>query len=157
MAAVGGGPGAYESRLERVAEARLGLEQRLQASGLLTSCEADFALLDGLGEMQFKFRRSGRWRPAPAGHRFVRCHAVGPPVLACSPSFAGLACSPSVLHCPPTAPLQKRIELVDAYARVIAMIEIEVEMDTDLPAAEVLGELVGVGGGLGALHVSAAW
>jgi hypothetical protein len=63
MAAVGGGPGAYEARLERVAEARLGLEQRLQ----------------------------------------------------------------------------KRIELVDAYARVIAMIEIEVEMDTDLPAAEVLG------------------
>ncbi|PSC68405.1 SET domain-containing [Micractinium conductrix] len=35
--------------------------------------------------------------------------------------------------------LQKRIELVDAYARVIAMIEIEVEMDADLPAAEVLG------------------
>ena len=30
MAAVGGGPGAYEARLERVAEARFGLEQRLQ-------------------------------------------------------------------------------------------------------------------------------
>ncbi|KAL4420877.1 hypothetical protein ABPG77_002836 [Micractinium sp. CCAP 211/92] len=35
--------------------------------------------------------------------------------------------------------LQRRIELVDQYARVIAMIEIEVEMDADLPAAEVLG------------------
>ncbi|KAI3436374.1 hypothetical protein D9Q98_002427 [Chlorella vulgaris] len=35
--------------------------------------------------------------------------------------------------------LQKRIELVDSYARVIAMIEIEVEMEADLPAAEVLG------------------
>jgi hypothetical protein len=31
---------------------------------------------------------------------------------------------------------------VDSYARVIAMIEIEVEMDADLPAAEVLGERV---------------
>lgn len=40
--------------------------------------------------------------------------------------------------------LQKRIELVDAYARVIAMIEIEVEMDTDLPAAEVLGACDGL-------------
>jgi hypothetical protein len=29
---------------------------------------------------------------------------------------------------------------VDSYARVIAMIEIEVEMDSELPAAEVLGE-----------------
>lgn len=44
---------------------------------------------------------------------------------------------------PPSPPLppspQKRIELVDSYARVIAMIEIEVEMEADLPAAEVLG------------------
>lgn len=40
---------------------------------------------------------------------------------------------------PSPAP-QRRIELVDSYARVIAMIEIEVEMDADLPAAEVLGE-----------------
>lgn len=31
---------------------------------------------------------------------------------------------------------------MDSYARVIAMIEIEVEMDADLPAAEVLGERV---------------
>lgn len=43
-------------------------------------------------------------------------------------------------HPPPRSSLpQKRIELVDSYARVIAMIEIEVEMDSDLPAAEVLG------------------
>lgn len=52
------------------------------------------------------------------------------------------------LHLSCTAPClafspQKRIELVDAYARVIAMIEIEVEMDTDLPAAEVLGARFG--------------
>ena len=32
------------------------------------------------------------------------------------------------------------MELVDAYARVIAMIEIEVEMETQVPEAEVLGE-----------------
>ncbi|GAB4823249.1 hypothetical protein N2152v2_010295 [Parachlorella kessleri] len=35
--------------------------------------------------------------------------------------------------------LQKRVEMVDAYARVIAMIEIEVEMETQVPEAEVLG------------------
>lgn len=59
-------------------------------------------------------------------------------------------------------PLQKRIELVDSYARVIAMIEIEVEMDADLPAAEVLGESRGgkqggrmqlASGGLPRLHL----
>jgi hypothetical protein len=44
--------------------------------------------------------------------------------------------------------LQKRIELVDAYARVVNMIEIEVEMDTEVPVAEVLGELL-VGGWVG--------
>lgn len=35
--------------------------------------------------------------------------------------------------------LKKRIQLADAYARVISMIEIEVEMETEVPAAEVLG------------------
>lgn len=35
--------------------------------------------------------------------------------------------------------LGKRIEMVDAYAKVISMIEIEVEMETQLPDAEVEG------------------
>lgn len=35
--------------------------------------------------------------------------------------------------------LQKVVELVDAYARVLSMIEIEVEMESEVPAAEVLG------------------
>lgn len=49
-----------------------------------------------------------------------------------------LACLRRRARCLPS--VQRRIELVDSYARVIAMIEIEVEMDADLPAAEVLGE-----------------
>ncbi|KAL8141591.1 hypothetical protein V2J09_014623 [Rumex salicifolius] len=32
--------------------------------------------------------------------------------------------------------LKGRIELIDSYARISSMIEIEVEMDTDVPAAE---------------------
>lgn len=35
--------------------------------------------------------------------------------------------------------LAKRIELIDAYARVLNMIEIEVEMETEVPIAEVEG------------------
>ena len=35
--------------------------------------------------------------------------------------------------------LRKRIEMVDAYAKVISMIEIEVEMETQLPVGEVEG------------------
>eukprot|EP00887_Chlorella_sp_A99_P006770 scaffold3.g6770.t1 len=34
---------------------------------------------------------------------------------------------------------RKVVELVDAYARVLSMIEIEVEMESEVPAAEVLG------------------
>jgi hypothetical protein len=45
--------------------------------------------------------------------------------------------------------LVKRVEMVDAYARVISMIEIEVEMETEVPAAEVQGE-DGVHGCVGA-------
>lgn len=93
------------------------------------------------------------WPPAPS---------VGIPGVACGRRAACLQCKPTArrggelqlaskvtatplcsclrrrARCPPS--VQRRIELVDSYARVIAMIEIEVEMDADLPAAEVLGE-----------------
>ena len=35
--------------------------------------------------------------------------------------------------------LAKRIEMVDAYAKVISMIEIEVEMETQVPMSEMEG------------------
>lgn len=35
--------------------------------------------------------------------------------------------------------LTKRLELIEGYSRVVNMIEIEVEMDTELPQAELLG------------------
>lgn len=56
----------------------------------------------------------------------------------CPPGCAKLPSLTPAPHAPGTCS-QKRVELVDAYARVINMIEIEVEMETQVPAAEVLG------------------
>ena len=122
MTAVGG-EGTYEARLERVVQARAGIEQRLQvgqAAGV-TACIA-----------------------------CLHCEPAGCPGRpACMPAHSRTCTAPHQHHqqnrlpCPALpcpAPPQKRIELVDSYARVIAMIEIEVEMDSELPAAEVLGE-----------------
>ena len=105
MAAVGG-EATYEARLERVAAARVGVEQRLLVSCAALRVRVPLEVLNRLA------LHGQRLFPHP-----------------CSFSSSLLA-----------AALQKRIELVDSYSRVKAMIEIEVEMDSDLPAAEVLGE-----------------
>ena len=114
MAAVGG-EGTYEARLDRVTTARAGLEERLQVGGVgcgwrgakggvvwgeVGGCAA------GAADAHARFPSLP---PASAHHPLLLLAATHPPA-----------------HPPPSHVLQKRIELVDAYARVIAMIEIEV-------------------------------